>query len=257
MLVPVQGGVENLQKRNRMIQMQEAGLRSVELPSIYIFNVGRHEWVGIGAGTRYVIPACKPGESYSKPTPIKNLVLSEIDLADGGNNMGVVMNPALNGVVKIGDDERKVIGVVNDIIGTDSTSPAPSLYTTNGEWMGVFWSRSNPPEQPEIDEAKMKLKQRMELVYSQGAELVQAGTPVKPGDRVLYNEAADILGRPQFWGSIQHTLGQCPECHESIIGGANFCKHCQQAIDPASVAARAKKRQRDAEKLAKDEEATA
>ena len=158
-------------------------------------------------------------------------------------------NGCVNGVVEIGGEERKVIGIVNDIIGTDSTSPACSLYTTNGEWLGVFWSHSEEPSDREVAEARAKKKQRDELIYAQGAELVQAGTPVKPSDRVIYNEAAEALGRPQFWGSIEHTLAQCPECRENIIEGANFCKHCQQAIDPASVAARAKKRQRDAEKL--------
>ena len=80
MLVPVQGGVENLQKRNRQIHMQEAGLATVELPEVYIFNVGRHEWKGIGAGKSYMIPACKAGEPYSQAVSIKSIVLSEIDM---------------------------------------------------------------------------------------------------------------------------------------------------------------------------------
>ena len=170
--------------------------------------------------------------------------------------MGVIMNPGVSAVIKVADGERKVIGIADDIIGTSSSSPAFGLFTTNGEWMGVFWSHSNPPKHEEVLAAGAKMKKRMELVYQQGAELVQAGTAVKPNDRAIYNEAADVLGRPQFWGSLQHTLGQCPECKENIIDGATFCKHCQQAIDPASVAARAQKRSRDAAKLAKEEEAS-
>lgn len=259
MLVPVQGGVENLQKRNRQIQMQEAGLKTVNLPKIYIFNVSQRQHEGIGAGKKYNIPACPRGEKYSKPLVIKSLVLSEIDLADGGNNLGVLMNPGLNGVVEIGGEDRMVIGVANDIIGTNSTSPALGLYTTSLEWWGVFATMNAVPTEEELEQAYGKLRQKMELIYATGAAMVQAGQNVPMIDRPQYNEAAELLGRSTFWGSNDHQLGQCPECHENIIEGASFCKHCHQAIDPGSVAARAKKRQKDAAKLLKeeDEEASA
>ena len=254
MLVPVQGGVENLQKRNRMIHMQQAGLRSITLPSVYIFNVSHREFRDrFAAGKSYIIPACAPDEEYSEALEIPTLILSEIDLADGGNNMGVVMNPGLSGTVEISGEERFVIGVANDIIGTNSGSPALGLFTTNLEWWGVFATRNETPTKAELAEARSKLRQRMELVYAQGAELVQAGTAVKPGDRAVYNEAADILGRKAFWGSLDHTRGTCPECHEEIIDGATYCKHCQQPIDPASVAARQKQRATRAAKLMKEE----
>lgn len=256
MLVPVQGGVATLQKRNRQIQMQEAGLRSVKLPSVYIFNVSRREFRNrIGAGKSYVIPACRPGEMYSEPLEISNLILSEIDLADGGNNMGVVMNPGLSGVVEIGGESQRVIGVANDIIGTDSTSPALGLFTTNLEWCGVFATLNELPTDEELAIANMKLRQRAELVYASGAELVQAGKNVPMEDRPIYNEAAETLGRKPFWGTLEHTRAACPECHEDVIGGATYCKHCQQAIDPASVQARSKKRAKDAERMMKENEA--
>jgi|SRR5208282_523985 len=254
MLVPVQGGVENLQKRNRQIHMQEAALRRVKLGSVSIFNVSRREFrERTVAGKSYVIPACPAGQKHSPALEIPELVLSEIDYADGGNNLGVIMNPGLGGVSEIAGEERQVIGIADDIIGKNSTSPAIGLFTTNLEWFGVFATLNEEPTDEELATANRKLRERMELVYVAGAELVQAGTPVKPSDRVLYNEAAEILGRKPFWGSLEHTRGTCPECHEDIIDGANYCKHCQQAIDPASVAARAKKRAKEAAKLLKDE----
>jgi hypothetical protein len=255
MLVPVQGGVESLQKRNRSIQMQEAALSTVTLPSVFIFNVSQRAFPGrVGAGKTYNIPACKPGEDYSDPIELKSLILSEIDLADGGNNLGVVMNPALSGNVKFGNEYKRVIGVANDIVGTDSASPAVGLYTTNLEWLGVFATANEVPTKQELETARAKLRQRMDLVYAQGAELVANGGKVPVEDRAIYNEAAEILGRAPFWGNLDHTLARCPECQENIIGGANFCKHCQQAIDPASVAARAKKREKEAAKLLREEE---
>lgn len=250
MLVPVQGGVASLQKRNRTIHYQEAAMRTVHLPSVYIFNVSRREFRNrIGAQKSYNIPACEPGENYSEPVVIPSLCLSEIDLADGGNNMGFTTNAALNGVVKIGDNEQKVIGVANDIIGTDSSSPGLGLYTTNLEWFGVFATLNEEPTEEELAEANAKWRQYCDLVYSTGAALVQRGDDVRMEDRPRYNEAAEVLGRKPLWGSLDHTKGSCPECHEDIIQGANFCKHCQQAIDSASVAARAKKRAKEAAEM--------
>lgn len=254
MLVPVSGGVANLQKRNRQIHEQEAALSTVLIPSVYIFNVGPRVWKGIGGGKSYTIPACPQGSLYSDPVVISALCPSEIDLADGGNNMGVIIDAGMSGTRKVGGESKHVIGVANDVIGTDSTSAALELNTTNGEWFGLFVTSNEEPTDEELAEARGKLKQMMQLIYATGSEKVQAGEKVPMVDRPRYNEAALYLGAKSLWGNLDHTRASCPECHEDIIEGANFCKHCQQAIDPASVQARIKKRARDAEKLMKESE---
>lgn len=258
MLVPVQGGIENIQRRNRQIFMQQAGLASVDLPNVYIFNISRNSFPNrIGAGKTYTIPACPKGKAYSEPIAVPALILSEIDYADGGNNMGVVMNPAENSIVEMGDEDRKVIGVVNDIIGTDSTSPADGIFTTNLEWLGVFASRRATPTEGELAEAAAKLKHHMEMIYAQGAELVQQGQAIPMMDRPVYNEAAEFLGRNTLWGNTEYSKANCPECGENIIAGAKFCKHCRQAIDPTSVALRAKQIAAAAAQLAAEPEPAA
>lgn len=258
MLVPVQGGVANLQKRVRTIQQQEAALATVPIPSVYIFNVGPREWRNrFAAGRAYTIPACPKDAPYSPPLVVSTLCLSEIDLADGGNNMGVIMNPGLSGIMNVNGEPQKVVGVANDIIGTDSTAAALELNTTNLEWFGVFVSQNKIPTEDELLVARDKKRQMDQLIYATGAEKVHAGEKVAMIDRPRYNEAAAALGVKPLWGNLDHTRASCPECHEDIIEGAHYCKHCQQAIDPASVAARAKKRQREADKLMKDEEAIA
>lgn len=254
MLVPVQGGVANLQKRNRQIHEQEAALATVTIPSVYIFNVGPRVWRGVGGGKSYMIPACPKDRAYSEPVVISALCPSEIDLADGGNNMGVVIDAGMSGTRNVAGEVKHVIGVANDVIGTNSAAAALELNTTNGEWFGIFVTANTEPTDEELDAARSKLQQMMELIYATGSEKVQAGQSVPMVDRPRYNEAAILLGRKPLWGNLEHTKASCPECHEDIIEGANFCKHCQQAIDPASVAARAKKRQREAEKLLKEEE---
>lgn len=255
MLVPVQGGVAELQKRNRQILAQQAALSTVVIPNVYIFNVGPRIWRGVGGGKEWVIPACPKGERYSEGVAIPMLNLSEIDHADGGNNLGVVIDSALSGTQKIGRDEKHVMGVADDIIGKNSTSAGLELYTTNGEWFGVFVAKEEEPSEAELENAESKLRQMMQLIYAQGSDKVSAGEKVSMMDRPRYNEAAAYLGANQLWGNLDHKLDACPECGEDIRQGANFCKHCQQAIDPASVANRAKKRQKEAEKLLKEEEA--
>jgi hypothetical protein len=259
MLVPVQGGVANLQKRNRQIFEQQAALSTVVVPDVYIFNVGPREWRGIGGGKSYVIPPCPKGREYSDPVAISALCMSEIDHADGGGNMGVIIDAGMSGTRKVGDELRTVIGVANDVIGTSSTSPACELTTTNGEWFGLFVTANEVPTDEELDLARSKWRQMAEMIYAQGSEIVEQKMPENPigglrmQERKLYNEAANALGYKHLWGEGNVALEECPECHEAIKPGAKFCKHCQQAIDPASVAARDKKRARDAAKLLKDE----
>lgn len=246
MLVPVQGGLATLGKRNRSIHQQEAALATVEIPKVYIFNIWKRQWRNrSAAGKSYNIPACPANREYSEPIAVPSLCPSEIDLADGGNNMGVIMDAGINGVRKLPDGtEFQVFGVANDIVGTNSSSSALDLFTTNLEWFGVFISRTPVPSDEEVLAAHDKLRQMMELIYATGAEKVQSGEKVNMLDRPRYNEAAEYLRVKPLWGSLDHTRGSCPECQEDIIDGATFCKHCQQAIDPASVAARAKKREK-------------
>lgn len=255
MLVPVQGGVTNLQKRNRTIHQHRAMMKRVAIPKLYLYNVGPKEWKGVGGGREWTIPACEPGERYSKPVPIDELVISERDLADGGNNLDTITDSALSGVMEIGGDEQVVPGVIDDIIGYNSTTPLLDINTTNGAWFGVFWSRNlNEDEQPEpleeeIDQAEDKLRQMAKLIYDTGAEAVQTGAKVAMMDRRRYNWAATFLGLKQLWGNLDHTLDQCPECGEDIRKGARLCKHCGLAIDQASVEARRVSREREAEKI--------
>src|ERR1700722_17633456 len=174
MLVPVMGGVAALQKRNRSIHEQEAALATVDLPSVYIFNVGLRVWTGVGGGKSWTIPACPKGRRHSDPVAIPTLCLSERDLADGGNNLDTVMDAALSGTRKIGNEVKHVMGVADDIIGKNSTSAGLDLHTTNGEWFGLFVSRTEEPSEEALEEAEAKLREMMQLIYQTGADKVAA-----------------------------------------------------------------------------------
>lgn len=237
MLVPVQGGIANLQKRHRPILQQQAALATIDIPQAYIFNVGPRVWKGVGGGKEWVVPAAKKGERYAGPVSIPMLNVSEMDPADGANNMGVVIDAGLSGERKIGGEVRHVMGVADDIIGKSSTSPGLDLHTTNGEWFGIFVSQNEEPDDEELEAAEEKLHQMMQLIYAAGAEKVAQGEKVAMADRRIYNEAAEYLHAKPLWGNLDHTMDSCPLCGEDVRKGAAFCKHCHNRIDPASVEA--------------------
>lgn len=252
MLVPVQGGIAQLQKRNRTILEQEAALSTIAIPTIFIFNVGPRVWRGVGGGKLWVIPACPKGARHSEGVAVPALVLSERDLADGGNNLDTVIDAALSGTRTVGNQQKQVMGVADDIIGVHSTSPGLDLNTTNGAWFGVFASQDENPSAAEIEQAQEKLGEMMQFIYAQGAEKVQAGEKVLMSDRRIYNEAAEYLHARPLWGNLDHTMDACPLCGEDIRKGARVCKHCNRAIDEASVQAFFLRQQRELEELMKE-----
>lgn len=237
--------VVRLNKRTRSLPQMVAALNTAAIPPVFIFNVGPRDFqVSTPRGLLH-IPACPEGKPYSEPLAIDGLVLSEYDLGDSGGAMGTTADPGLDSASAAGE---KLYGVADDIIGKHSTAAALGLMTTNLEWFGVFSTANNPPTKEELDAARGKLRQMMELIYEDGANKVRQNDPghldpnLRMKERELYNDAAKFLGRQLLWGTEDHSLARCPECKEPIIAEANFCKHCQQAIDPASVAARARKR---------------
>ncbi len=259
MLVPVSGGVAALQKRNRSYPTQSAMLKTIRMPAVFIFNVGLDPWKGVGGGREWKIPAKPKNARYSAPVVVPMLNLSEIDLADGGNNMGVVTDRALGGTVQIGDEEKHVSGVVDDILGTASSSADLSLYTTNGKWKGVFWSMNEIPSEEEIAAAEENFHEYMLLVYSEGKQRVEQNmkesenASLRMQERKMFNRAANYLGYQALYGEGEIRRGVCPECKGSVNDGATICVHCKLDITPAAVEMRERKRQKDAAKLAKED----
>jgi hypothetical protein len=228
MLVPMQGTVTELKKRTRTLPQMQAALNTIKVPPVYIFNIFNRAWPNrVGAGRSYSIPACEPGEAYSKPVEVSSLVFTEYDPAGGAGVMGVTSDPGMNAEI----DGQHLIGVTNDIIGTNSTSAALDPFTTNLEWFGVFATMNKVPTKEELAKAKGKLSQMMRLIYAKGAEKIEQNEPVAMLDRGNYNDAANFLGRKPLWGHQEHILDRCIFCQESIQEGAIKCRHCNERLD--------------------------
>jgi hypothetical protein len=248
-------------KRIRTFPMDQAMHETIDLPKIYIFNVGPEAWKGVGGGKEWTIPACKEGQRYSEPVAVPLFVLSERNNADVGGTMSTVNDPALSGTLKVGGKEMHRMGVVDDIIGTHSSSAELSMWTTCGKWKGVFWSESEEPTEEEVEQARGNLREYMLLIYSEGKQRIEQKMDEHPNatvriqERRKFNQAAKILGYAPLYGEGELRLARCPECKEQINEGANYCKHCQQDISPTAVATRKRKRDKEAAKLAKEEEA--
>lgn len=244
---PVNNAMGNMRKRTRQLPVMKAALATAKVPPVYVFNVGNRAWKDcVGGQKSFTIPACPKGKAHSEPLVIDGLFLSEYDLADGAMNVGVATDPGMSAMV----EDRHFVGVANDIVGTDSTSAGFGMFTTNKEWFGVFVSPNAKPTDEELSQAHAKLRQMQQLIYAKGAEMVQQNEKVPMLDRKNYNEAAEYLGVASLWGNQDSILAHCPECQEPIKAEATYCKHCHQAIDPASVQARAAKREKANKEIA-------
>lgn len=234
MLVPVQGGADALQlnKRNRTMPTMRDALNTVKAPNIYIFNTWKRPWDEKG----YRIPACKPGKEYSKPLVIDALVLAEYDLGDGGGNMGTTvdggMSVALSIIGAATDPTLRVVNGEAEEIVEEAVGGIPGgLFTTNKEWFGVFATQNEEPSAEELESARGKLSQMMQLIYDTGSELLQAGEKVDMLNRRNYNDAAKFLGRQALWGNNEHSMDHCVFCKEPIVAGAIKCRHCNSRLD--------------------------
>lgn len=228
MLVPVAGRTDPAEANRRHVPPRMKQLLEQDpkrFPRVYIFNVGprRHEFPPNDRGARFLEP-CPKGNRVSEPLIFRCIESEVYDLADGGGNMAWWDEEGL-------EKAKALIGAGEGL----------SLYTKNLEWFGVFLSENERPTAEEIDRAKEKLSQMMQLIYETGSELVAQNAKVEPSDRKVYNEAAAYLGNKSLFGSTTHAMAQCPICMNPINQGAKKCTHCNEILTPENIAKFTKK----------------
>ena len=228
MLVPVAGNInpgELNRRRRAVISKQLLDQDPKRFPPIYIFNIfNREHQIKKGAWGTKLIPACAPGEAYSKPVVLKAIEIQEYDLADGAGNMSFITEDGM--------------ALAKDYIGSGSASPGLSLYSTNLEWYGVFASENEKPTSAELSEAKRKLTRMMQAIFADGKMLAMKGPNGLAQIGPNHNLAAQFLGIDPPWGGPIQAKGEvalCPECQEEIKPGAKICKHCHSRLDKKSA----------------------
>ena len=208
-------------------------------PSVYIFNIytQSHRRQGY-AGGEYLIPACEPGQPYSKPVILNGFIADEYDLGDGRGNMAWNAEEGAN--------------VAKDVVGIGSTSPALSSMTTNLEWWGVFiasgqhqtdeekkdpaFGRGEKPTQWELRQAREKLDKLMARILSDGDRLAPFQNDPK-GEKLtqIHFDAAAYLKQPRNWSNPVMAMQDCPGCGEAVKPHIAKCGKCGAILDRAKA----------------------
>ncbi len=186
---------------------------------VYIFNIYNksHRRQGYAGGER-IIPACQPGQKYSRPLVIDGFIADEYDLGDGRGNM------AWN--AEQGSD------VAKDIVGIGSSSPELSSQTTNLEWWGVFIAAGEVPTEAELKEAKSKLDRLMARILADGDRMAPfQNDPRSEKLCQIHFDAAAYLHQPRNWSNPVVAMQDCPGCGSTVKPGIAKCAHCGAILD--------------------------
>lgn len=212
-----QEAAAHVQELNKRIRMPVPDVLKRTLTPAFIFNTHDIEWqVNLGSLGRFIIPACEPGEQYSKPLKVDGFIADEYDLADGTGRMAWFPEEGAN--------------VAKDVVGIGSATPQLDLYTTNREWFGVFIAAGERPTKEELASAKAKLTQMMTLLLQHGDRLALQGEKGLAQIGPMERKAAVWLNQKRSWAVLPEKMDNCPGCGEPVRPGV--VKHsCGAVLD--------------------------
>ena len=198
----VASAVGGLNKRARQ-PIPEALKRN---PPLYIFNIYEMKHTrGLGSLGTFHVPACEPGETYSKPLVVKGEFFDEFDRGEG----------ALGWTYETGADVAKAILNVGHRDGADLSA-----------W-GVFLSERETPTRAELASAREKLTSKMREVLAAGDALALQGDSGLAQIQAIHRKAAHYLKQHRDWinaepvemrdchgcgAFVKPTLPRCPQC---------------------------------------------
>jgi rubredoxin len=180
---------------------------------VYIFNIGpmKHE-VPKGSWGTFKIPACEPGQRYSRP-----LILPSIFRSSYMDAASLAM--------KTDDIEGKHVAqdIVNPFLGGD-WSEGQDLTEK-----GVFWTMNETPTEEELATARTKMEAygRKQLTIATELETKGQLGAITPTMRLF----ATYFGEDRSWNKIYRKIGECPMCGEPAKEG--IVRHtCGYIFDP-------------------------
>jgi hypothetical protein len=180
---------------------------------VYIFNIGpmKHE-VPKGSWGTFKIPACEPGQRYSRP-----LILPSIFRSSYMDAASLAM--------KTDDIEGKHVAqdIVNPFLGGD-WSEGQDLTEK-----GVFWTMNETPTEEELATAKAKMEAFFRKLLVAATEIETSGriNAITPTMRL----AATYFKEDRKWNPIFQKIDTCPVCGDPLR--ENAVKHgCGYVPDP-------------------------
>jgi len=204
-----------------------------------IFNVADFEhrierpWVHPQRmGQLIVVPACEPGQDYSKPFVIPDIVQMKVErpgsweIGTRGADGRFLAQDAINP-----EDPKGNWKTVRDAGTGVSMNEGTNLY-----YYGCFWTTAPTKEelQPTEEELKFartrlertynRLVQEANLLFLQGARgIEQIGH--------LHRKAANYFGIVSGWNETHVRKLACPNCGEPLIQSAAVCTKCPAVIN--------------------------
>lgn len=210
--------LEAIGQHNSRVRRPLPAFVNAKADPVYIYNIyNRPHSRNLGSLGTYLIPACKPGQPYSRPLVIKGVMSDEYDQGDGNGNMGC---NAMEG--------RKV--AVDDIIGRKSYSPNLGLMTTNLEWWGVFAAQQEKPGKEELSLAKERLIQFMTLMVNDGDRLFAERDP-KFQPLEVHRDACNYLGLARDWNAAPVQQTECENCGTMVKPTIARCPNCKGIVN--------------------------
>jgi len=174
-----------------------------ETASLYIFNVSNRTWKWREPGFEmYTVLPCEEGQEVSPPCKIPGIVTEEY--LDGDKT-------ELNHY-NAGEIAAAIMGF------GPGFRPDADLRQ-----FGVFASRTNPPLNSEVAEAKRRLVETCESLLKEGDMIHSQGQAKGPGGQML-NElhawAAKVLRQTRDWSKSSTMMVDCPFCSNPVAATA-------------------------------------
>lgn len=184
---------------------------------VFIFNLGPMlHVVEKGSAGTFRIPACEPDQMWSDP-----LVL-----------------PSIWRDTYFIEQEMKTHSVSGEFMATDIVHPVTASHGAGKTWwsfganldnLGVFWTRNNPPLDPEVAKARTLMEGTYRQLLGQATSIEAAGRidDITPLMRI----AAAYFGEDRPWNRIYKKTLECPGCGEPAK--PNIIRHpCGYIFDP-------------------------
>ncbi len=199
--------------------------------SVYLYSIDDVEHAidyvpGLG---RVLIPACEPGQPYSKPYIVAGTVWEHFDIGDGKKmTRSAPARPQTSRLTG-----RKTPGVIEDILQTSSPR---GMYSGNLLQWGVFAAAGKVPTKQELEAAKKEKIETAKMYVKNADALALEGDRGKVQIHDLHRRMCIFLGWKKNWLDQETAeLDQCPLCAEGIKKGTAMCPHCRQRIDKTGL----------------------
>jgi hypothetical protein len=219
----------NREKNYGFVFNGDANLRHEPRYFVKIYNLSEFEhkverpWVHPQRfGNLIVIPECLPGEPYSKPFRIPDIVQmrterpGSVELGVRGVDGRFLAQDALNP-----DDPTGNWKTMKPIPAGQAMNEGTNLYN-----FGVFWTIEDEPTPEELAKARERLEGTYNHLIEEANLLALEGAKGMSAIGHLHRRAANYFGINTDWNRKFTRKIECPECGAANIQTASVCSAC-------------------------------